>query len=156
MTKDRLESLFKQHHQQAYLWACQCCGYKEDDAWDVLQNSYLKILEGKARYEERASFKTFLYSVIRFTAYDFNKGERKYQELDDLKIVEEEPIERTNTDYRKLLQKLPERQQQVLLMAFYHQLTLQEISDVIDLHIGTVRTHYERGKIKLKELINKQ
>ena len=120
-----------------------------------MQNSYLKILEGKAIYKQQASFKTFLFSVIRFTAYDLNKSERRYQSLEQLKVVTEEVQEAPVDSYRQILEQLPKQQQQVLLMAFYHNLTLAEIAEVMDLHIGTVRTHYERGKSSLRSLIKK-
>jgi RNA polymerase sigma-70 factor (ECF subfamily) len=34
-------------------------------------------------------------------------------------------------------------------------MTLEEAAKVLELHIGTVRTHYDRGKKKLKEWIEK-
>ena len=52
-----------------------------------------------------------------------------------------------------MLNRLPERQQQVLLLAFYHEMTLASIAELLEVHIGTVRTHYERGKAALKNLI---
>ena len=61
--------------------------------------------------------------------------------------------EASSVDYKKLLMSLPERQQQVLLLSFYHEMTLAQIAEVTQLHIGTVRTHYERGKATLKQLI---
>jgi RNA polymerase sigma-70 factor (ECF subfamily) len=46
-------------------------------------------------------------------------------------------------------------QQQVILMVFYHQMTIEQSAEVLQIQLGTARTHYARGKKKLKELILK-
>jgi len=155
MTKSTLESLLKKHHNEAYLWSCQCCHRQEDDAKDVLQLVYLKVLEGKATFKEQSSFKTWLFSVIRFTAIDHFKKQQKHVSLDGIVIVEETKDDAEENNYRAILMQLPERQQQILTLAFYHQMTLAEIAEVKNLHIGTVRTHYERGKEALRKRLKK-
>ena len=57
-------------HRESFGWALACCGRKPAEAEDVLQTVYLKILEGRARYGGQASFKTWLFAVIRRTAQD--------------------------------------------------------------------------------------
>src|SRR3954465_7039959 len=56
------------HHQSAFGWALACCQWDRSAAEDVLQTSYLKIVDGRARYSNRAEFQTFLFGVIRRTA----------------------------------------------------------------------------------------
>jgi RNA polymerase sigma-70 factor (ECF subfamily) len=70
----------------------------------------------------------------------------------DLPYLEDPP---ENESHEALLQALPDRQKEVLLMVFYHDMTLEQCAEVMQLHIGTVRTHYDRGKKKLKEWIEK-
>ncbi len=156
MNKSTLEQLLKEHHRDAFMWARQCCGYNQDEAKEVLQMTYLKIWEGKASYGEKAQFKTWLFSVIRFTAIDHVKKSRSFEGLDQLTLPDEEPLELDSINYQALLKQLPERQHQVLLLAFYHSMTLAEIATVTGLHIGTIRTHYDRGKIALRDLILKE
>ena len=156
MNQHQLEQLLKDHHQDAFKWARQCCMYNSDDAREVIQIVYLKIFEGKAKFGGRSSFKTWLFSVIRFTAIDFAKQKPSYDTLDHLQLVEQEPEDANDINYKKLLSKLSDRQQQVLLLSFYHGMTLAEVADITDLHIGTVRTHYERGKEALRTLIQRQ
>jgi len=155
MTKQLLETELKKHHNDAYIWSYQCCNYNKENAKDVLQMAYLKIIEGKAVFKNKSSFKTWLFSVIRFTAYDFIKAEASFMPLDSLNIATEEPYQQDTTDYKSILKKLPARQQQVLLLAFYHDMTLAEIANITGLHLGTVRTHYERGKDSLRKHIVK-
>jgi RNA polymerase sigma-70 factor (ECF subfamily) len=46
-------------------------------------------------------------------------------------------------------------QQEVILMVFYHQMTIEQSAEVLQISLGTARTHYERGKKNLKKLILK-
>ena len=91
MNKNRLERLVRKHHRDAFMWASQCCNYNHEDAKEVLQITYLKIAEGKAVYREQAGFKTWLFSVIRFTAIDFLKKRVTFEGLDKLQVPEEPP-----------------------------------------------------------------
>lgn len=156
MNNRELEQLLKNHHRDAFLWARQCCLYDEEDAKEVLQTVYLKIYERKAAYRQESTFKTWLFSVIRFTAIDFLKRKPSFEPLDYLRLAEDDSEEPVTLNYQKLLDMLPDRQQKVLLLSFYHGMTLTEIAGVLDVHIGTVRTHYQRGKEALRQLIQKE
>jgi len=155
MDKQQLGKLLEESHREAYMWARQCCRYDDELAKDVLQRVYLKILEGRAQYNGRSSFRTWLYAVVRYTAIDSLRGTRHHSDLDEALAIPEEALPE-ETDYQAMLQLLPEQQAHVLLLAFYHGMTLEAISTVMEISIGTVRTHYERGKKKLKELIEKK
>ena len=58
---------------------------------------------------------------------------------------------------RKLLEKaicdLPERQKVALTLCFYEGLSNQEAADIMGVSLGSARTHYERGKRRLRELL---
>ena len=51
------------------------------------------------------------------------------------------------------LSRLSKRQQEVLHLVFYQNLTIQEAANVLAMPVGTARTHYERGKSRLRELL---
>src|SRR4030088_3425013 len=55
-------------HADCFGWAMSCCGRNRDDAEEVLQTVYLSVLDGRARYDARSSFRTWLFGVIRRTA----------------------------------------------------------------------------------------
>jgi len=50
-----------------------------------------------------------------------------------------------------ILLSLSGQQRKVLTLAFYHDLTLEEIAALLEISIGTARTHYERGKENFKK-----
>lgn len=119
--------------------------------------TYLKVAEGKARFNERSAFKTWLFAVIRNTSLDYLKKRIHFAALDQLPVLaEEQDYGESPPNYRQLLARLPEQQQRVLLLVFYHGMSLSEVAAVMELHIGTVRTHYSRGKDALRKLLKKE
>ncbi len=154
MNRTQLDHLLKLHHREAYLWARQCCSFDEDLAKDVLQQVYLKILEGKAKLKEEEKAKTWIFSIIRYTAIDQLRkaGKLVSMEVDEEIADFEEEVD--STDYEAIIRLLPRMQQEVILMVFYHQMTIGQSAEVLKISLGTARTHYERGKKKLKELIS--
>jgi RNA polymerase sigma factor (sigma-70 family) len=155
MNRTQLETFLRNHHREAFLWARQCCGFESELAKDVIQQVYLKVLEGKAQLKAEDHPKTWLFSVIRFTALDELRRKGKWQEveIEEEMVWEAEPAE--SESHEDLIRRLPKMQQEVLLMVFYHDMTLEETAKVLQLHIGTVRTHYDRAKKRLKAWIEK-
>ena len=45
-----LRSALERHHAESLGWAMACCGFDRSEAGDVLQDAYLKVLDGRAVY----------------------------------------------------------------------------------------------------------
>ena len=156
MDQNTLENILQKYHRDAYLWARQCCSFDDDLAKDTLQNVYLKILEGKAKFKEKSTVKTWLFAVIRYTAIDQKNDNKNTHPLELIPEIQDLPFSREEeVNYEQLIQLLSPMQQEVILMVFYHEMTLEQSAEVLQLSIGTVRTHYDRGKKRLKQLILK-
>jgi RNA polymerase sigma-70 factor (ECF subfamily) len=150
-------------HAASFGWALSCCRHRRDEAEDVLHTAYLKVLEGKAQFEGRSSFRTWFFGVIRHTASE----QRRRQWLRDTLLKRwfsgeswrsNQPAETTETSMggallRNALEHLAERQRQVLHLVFYQDLTVEEASEVLGVSLGTARTHFDRGKRRLRELL---
>ncbi len=65
---DTIRAQLAQYHEAAYVWSRCCCKGDAQEAEEVLQYTYLKILEGKACFRGESAFKTWLFAVIRRTA----------------------------------------------------------------------------------------
>lgn len=151
--KDQLELL----HHESYMWCLSCCNYDKEMAKDVLQNVYLKIYEDRATFNGKSSLKTWLFSVIKYTSIDLIRKQPKHIEKlsgAHYQIAEREKDgnEKENA-FMKILESLSAQQREVLTLAFYHDLTLEEIAPLLKISVGSVRTHYERGKENFKKLL---
>jgi RNA polymerase sigma factor (sigma-70 family) len=150
-------------HPQAFAWAVRCCRDDRADAEDVLHEAYMKVLDGRARFEGRSSFKTWLLGVVRHTAREHRRRqwlrvmrlERWWQESEAVRspTAPETGAEDRVGALRVALTRLSNRQQEVLHLVFYQSLTIHEAAAVLAMPVGTARTHYERGKSRLRQLL---
>jgi RNA polymerase sigma-70 factor (ECF subfamily) len=53
----------------------------------------------------------------------------------------------------RLLSRLSRRQRELLHLVFYQELTVEQAAEVLRIPVGTARTHYERGKSRLRGLL---
>jgi RNA polymerase sigma factor (sigma-70 family) len=150
-------------HPASFGWALACCGWDREEAEDVLQEAYVKVLDGAAVFDGRSSLKTWLFGVIRRTA----AGRRRRRwaralvlgrwlggQADPPPPQDPESSARASETRRALkraLEALPARQRELLHLVFYQDLTVEEASRVLGVSVGAARTHYHRGKERLRE-----
>ena len=152
-------------HAECFGWARACCRRNRDDAEEVLQTVYLKVLDGRARYDGQSSFRTWLFGVIRLTA----ASERRKAWLRGMLLMREavrlEPgtSARSDAEFERdsrcdgladALTRLARRQREVIQLVFYHDLTVDEAAAVMGVTVGSARTHYARGKTRLAVLLS--
>jgi len=125
---------------------------------------YLKILQGKACFRGECKLQTWLFAVIRKTAI----GERRKHVVRMLKSIAvsnstsdaqpEVKLERSEMQQRfhQALAGLPVRQRETLHLVFYQDLSLSEAAEVMNISVGSARRHYERGKKRLREALDRE
>ena len=166
MSPEALEQELDQLHSAAFGWALACCAGDRAAAEDALQASYLKVLDGRARFDGGATFRTWFFSVVRHTAAEQRRRAALGRWL-PLALLGATPDGRPDPATalargdatRRLaaaLDSLPRRQREVLHLVFYQDLTISEAAQVAGISLGTARTHYERGKAALRKLLKEE
>ena len=161
MTGEDLERRLEALHPACHGWALNCCRWDREEAEEVLQTTYLKVLDGRARFAEQSSFKTWLFGVIRRTAAE-RRRRSWLRSLATLRWLDGRPPEprvaspeadlgcaETARALRAALLTLPARQREVLHLVFYQDLTVEEAAGILGISVGSARTHYHRGKARL-------
>jgi len=155
-------SRLEEHHAEYFGWALACCGGRRDQAEEALQAAYLKVLEGRARFGGRSSFRTWMFGVIRLSALEQRRWAlwKRMLGLDRLSVMRAEETAQpdalavaneTTAAVREALAGLSSRQREVLHLVFYHDLSIESAAAVLGVAVGTARTHYERGKAALRK-----
>ncbi|MGA2416833.1 MAG: RNA polymerase sigma factor [Candidatus Sulfotelmatobacter sp.] len=163
MTQTDLQGELERMHAASFGWALWCCDHRREEAEEVLQTAYLKIMQGAARFDGRSSLQTWFFGVIRRTA----REQRRRQWVRDgilgrwfrgqpAPMPPPDPEaaasgSQSSRALRQALQGLSARQRQVLHLVFYQDLTVEEASRVLKISLGTARTHFERGKTQLRQ-----
>lgn len=160
------ETTLEALHPCSFAWALGCCGRNRDDAEEVLQDVYLKILEGKAKFEGRSTLKTWLFAVIRRTAAAHRRTrwiwERRFvAEIVDVEDARESSDVRAmhserDTSLLRAIARLARKQREVIELVFYHDMTIEEAAAVSGTSVGTARVHYHRAKKRLFDLLQKE
>jgi RNA polymerase sigma-70 factor (ECF subfamily) len=152
-------------HPQCFGWALACCGHRREDAEDVLQDVYMGVLDNGLRFNGHSTLRTWLFGVIRHKAHARLRRDRLRALLGvthasriDIPAPAPSPDERALASERRdrtrrTLGQLPRRQSEVLLLVFYHDLTVEEAASVMEISIGSARVHYDRGKKRLASLL---
>ncbi len=148
-------------HPQSFGWAVACCSYDRIEAEEVLQTSYLKVLSGRARFDRRSSFKTWLFGVIRRTAAEARRR-RLLARIFLARMERYQPQATTPAETSgapavlPLLRRLAPRQREVLELVFYQDLSIREAAAVMGVSLGSARVHYHRGKENLRVALAEQ
>jgi RNA polymerase sigma-70 factor (ECF subfamily) len=138
-------------------------GNEEADAWDLLQQTWLKVLRGISGLKEPRRLAPWLYRIARNAAIDHIQARSLYREhLEELPPAvetEEDPSLRNLDDVEQihhgLLQvALPHRE--VLTLYFLESMTVEEIAEVVEAPPGTVKSRLHHAKRALRAVLTKE
>jgi RNA polymerase sigma-70 factor (ECF subfamily) len=163
--KAELEDELERLHPASFGWALFCCDRRREEAEEVLQTAYLKVLDGRASFNGWSSLRTWFFAVIRRTAWEQRRRRWLRENLLGGWVKREPTMPRAadpeillslseNAEaVRKAVASLPARQREVLHLVFYQDLTIEEAAHILKVSLGTARTHFERGKARLRQLL---
>ena len=164
-----LAELYDRYERALVNYFFKMC-YDRNLAEDLTHDTFVKIMRHRLKYQPKAAFRTFLYTVARnlwIDAYRSRKAaprtvstEKQITEdggtlLDLLPSVEEGVIKRLSDAeaarcVREALEDLPEGQRAVFVMAEFQGLKYREIADILDVPEGTVKSRMHAAVKRLR------
>jgi RNA polymerase sigma-70 factor (ECF subfamily) len=162
---DSFNQLVIRWERPIYALAYRVIG-REEDARDVCQETFLRAFRAIRGFKGQAKFSSWLYRITLNLCRDWMRRERRApiaQAPEGVDLVElageHEPGETVEdlVSRRELSQAvaramaaLPEEQRTAIILKEYHGLTFQEIADLIDCPLSTVKTRLYQGLTVLR------
>jgi len=160
-TRESFDELYEKYSPALYGIICKIVN-DATAAEDVLQESFVKIWKNIDNYtEEKGSLFTWVLSIARHTAIDYLRSKQyKYrsqiQNTDINEYIEKHtsiPAETEASGYRNIIAKLEPKYRQVLDLVYFFGYTQDEVSKILDLPLGTVKTRARTGLQILRKLL---
>ena len=134
------------------------------EAEDLTQDIFIKLGNGSSYNPQRGSLRTYLAMLTRSRAIDRVRSrqvaQRSIQRLqgDRATATSSTPMstvtqQEQSQAVQAALAQLPDRQQQILKMAYYEGLTQAKIAEQLGTPLGTIKTRARLGLIKLRQLL---
>ncbi|MGC8775877.1 MAG: RNA polymerase sigma factor [Minisyncoccia bacterium] len=139
------------------------------EAEDLTQETFLKIWKNLKKFDQSKNFKTWILTIAKNTCFDFlRKKNPQILDFENEEIKnflenipsEDKPIQ-IKIDNEILIQKvyknleiLPVKYKTVILMHYIEDLSLNEIAEILDEPLNTIKSRLRRGILYLKNKIN--
>lgn len=149
------EVLAKRYHGLIYRTALGMLR-SANEAEDATQYVLLKVFNGLPKFEQRASFKTWVLRIVTNTCITLAK--KKQRELEYLEpLVNEENIAAEAEDssdidipFDDIVVILDETEQRILTLRFVGESSLSEIAEIMEMGLSAIKMRYYRALEKLK------
>jgi len=161
--------LVKRYKDQLVNFAYRFLGNRKD-AEDVVQDTFLRVYRKKKAYKKIAKFSTWIYTITgNLAKTELRRRKRRsilslsdmtYDDKDyDIPDSEKEPEKSTDSAIKeKLIQdaisKLPKKFKEMIILRDIQELSYEEISNIANIPLGTVKSRINRGRLKLQEMLS--
>lgn len=169
---DAFEQLLLEHQKNVYNLCYRMAG-NPDDAMDLSQETFLRAWRCLDQYQFASAFSTWLYRLCSNICIDFLRKRRRQQTVPltfedadgeeqtyavpDVQPLPEEQVElklTRETLQAAMAQLLPEHRA-VLQLRVVNEMSYEQIADVLDIQIGTVKSRLSRARNQLKKILER-
>ena len=123
-------------------------------AEELTQDVFVAVLKGATRYEPRALFRTYLYSIaVRMLTAERRKASREAREAANAPEPAQAAQSETSAWVRDAVERLETTEREILMLREYEELSYEEIAQVLAIPVNTVRSRLFRARMALREIL---
>ena len=144
----------------------------DNDIEDIAQEVFVKVYRNIHKFKGNSSLYTWIYRITTNLCLDYMKKQKSViyidekLQLDDGEVEFQIPCEEKLQDelyeekeikrkLEKCIAKLPDKQRVMIVLRDIKGFSYEEISDILEMKLGTVKSQINRARLKLKELLEK-
>ena len=129
-----------------------------DDSIDIMQNAYVVLLESNKKFESNEHIKYFLIRVTINESIDLLKSASKKRVIKNNDVVVNFPEtkkEELPYDLSEIVNTLPEKYKTIIILHYYDDMKIKDISSVLKISEPAVKKRLERARKLIKEIIER-
>lgn len=138
------------------------------EAEDIVQETFLKVFANLEKYDPSHKFSTWIYRIGTNLCIDRLRKRKSVYSLDaevaggegsdgysmlagkDDTPEDQAMLSETRVQIRNAIEELPEKYRSVVVLRYFHDLSLQEISHILGMPVTTIKTRVHRGREYLR------
>lgn len=147
-------------HRRSVYQVCYRFVNQHEDAADLTQDTFVRAWQALGRFRGHAKFSTWVYRIA--VNVSLNKVSLKTPPADvvdfDLVADVREPapgealaVRERAAQVRQAVQSLPPRQRTALILRTYHDLSHQEVADIVGTSVGAVKANVFHALANLRK-----
>ena len=163
------EELYQLTHKTAYHTACLFLK-KQEDVEDVLQNSYLKAFKKLPEVKNPESFENWIKTIVENECKNYIKKEKRFSlpliffknKVEEHSEEWKQPVpqeymerEELRKNVSDILDSLSPEVRACIVLFHYEQKSLNEISEMLEIPLGTVKSRLHNGRKQIEKEFNK-
>jgi len=152
-----------QKYRESLLYHALCIVKDQDEAYDLVQEVFVRAIRETRLFDKDFRIKAWLYRVTsNLCLNNVRNKKRRSAILDAAKMTDRTEADQVaaifsderQTEILKAISTLSNEHQQILMLRYYEDLSYNELSDVLQVKLGTVMSRLSRARTKLLELID--
>jgi RNA polymerase sigma-70 factor, ECF subfamily len=159
--EDAFERLMERHHRPLLNFFARMGASTSGE--DLAQETFIRLWKYRHKYKPLAKFTTFLYTLARHVWLDFVRRQIRFRLFSE-RYREEMPASsdggigklRKQLDIQAALDRLSPKLREVLVLAVHQGLAYEEISDILAIPVGTVKSRVSNALSTLQEMFHEK
>lgn len=149
------EQFFDHYRDRIYRYISRFI-FNTADVEDVLIDTFVKFHEKIEKIDIENNPESYLFSIAHNTAVDFIRRNRLVYSLnEDIRTDSPDPEKDLRQKAGALLEKLPRRYRDYIVLKYFEKYTLEEIAEIKGKSIDSVKSILKRARKKLVKLFTK-
>jgi RNA polymerase sigma-70 factor, ECF subfamily len=163
-------TLIERYMRRAYVHALGIVGSRED-ALDLSQEAFVRAYRARHTLDPDRAFYAWLYQILRRLCFNFLRDSRTRARLRDAHAADwvvplaprayaDPAAEAERAEERrrvsKAIERLPQREREVLVLKEFQELTYREIAELLEIPIGTVMSRLYTARKRLAESLDQR
>jgi len=159
------EFIFHQYYPRICLYALQ---FTNDDkeAEDIAKDAFIKIWKGKKEFESIDHLKSSIYQATKHVGLNYREKNSRSIKREEIFLYDQDKVEINHLDFMiesevfgslyQAIQQLPTQARKIIISTYLEGKSNQEVADLMNLSVQTVKNHKLRALNLLRKQLNLQ